>query len=274
MGFGAATGAAFGGAFRSLFAGAVDLYTNAGPQVYTNGAARIVEDTGTGLANIGIFAFNSTVQHGNPFISRLATSAGFDGIDYVNFSGGLGRLAYAEGYENIGRQGENAVVAASFAFGARSILTQGSRLAPSAITRTGIADDLVTGAGRIRRQAGDPLLRRIDGAEDQYATIRSQTQDIDQIARHTGISRRHVARIKQHVFQNEQILDNGVVRRFDADYRIADAWNRASTGVQTIADLRILRHELFEATFTKVFRSTYRVAHDAANRARYPSGLQ
>ena len=55
--------------------------------------------------------------------------------------------------------------------------------------------------------------------------------------------------------------------RFDADPYIANAWQRLREGSYTQNDLALLEHELFEARFEGIFRTSYRTAHDAALRA-------
>ncbi len=111
-----------------------------------------------------------------------------------------------------------------------------------------------------------------DGAEALYDTIR-RTDDVGDIARHTGLPKFQVQRVKDHIFSNTHQLDD-VVRRFDADPLIANAWQRFGSGSHTSADLQLFRHELFESKFEGIFKTSYRKAHDAANRAGRPSGLE
>ena len=63
------------------------------------------------------------------------------------------------------------------------------------------------------------------------------------------------------------------VTRFNADPEIANAWHRLQSGTHTKADIGLLRHEVFEARFERMYGTGYREAHDAANRAGRPSGL-
>ncbi|WP_417798611.1 hypothetical protein [Terasakiella pusilla] len=82
-----------------------------------------------------------------------------------------------------------------------------------------------------------------------------------------------IQRIKNHLFYNTHKLDDGI-RKFDADPRIVNAWNRLEKGTQTDADIKILNHELFESKFEGIFRTDYRTAHEAANKVGRPSGLE
>ena len=113
-----------------------------------------------------------------------------------------------------------------------------------------------------------------DAAETAYNSIRGSNSDIIQIAGNTGMRDFHVARIKDHLFNSTHRLDGGVVSRFDAHPEIANAWNRLSAGTHTRRDTQLLRHELFESKFEGIFRTNYRTAHDAANRAGRLSGIE
>lgn len=131
-----------------------------------------------------------------------------------------------------------------------------------------------------RRKVGAPRITGareleywdFDGAEAVYDIIRG-TDDIADISKHTGIPDFQVRRIKNHLFNQEHRLDDGL-RRFDADPEIANAWRRLQQGDHTPNDLQLLQHELFESKFEGVFKTDYRTAHDAANRAGRPSGLE
>jgi|GEM_PF-1927559 len=111
-----------------------------------------------------------------------------------------------------------------------------------------------------------------DGAEAAYDVIRKQ-DDVAAIAANTGMKQFHIAKIKNHLFNNSHMLDDGM-RRFDADPMIANAWNRMQAGTHTAADMKILKHELFESKFEGIFKTNYRTSHNAANRAGYHSGLE
>lgn len=77
--------------------------------------------------------------------------------------------------------------------------------------------------------------------------------------------------IKQHLFQNEHILDDyetgGTYRgRFDPDWRQAEAWGRLETGTATDLDRLFLEHELAEVRYLGAHPgAAYREAHNAAN---------
>lgn len=111
-----------------------------------------------------------------------------------------------------------------------------------------------------------------DQAEAYYDKVRSCTHDIENIAQNTPYSEKQVDTIKNHLFYNTHILDEGTAR-FDADPLIANAWSRLQIGTHSPKDLQLLEHELFEARFEALFDTDYRTAHAAADRSGRPSGL-
>ena len=125
------------------------------------------------------------------------------------------------------------------------------------------------------RQTGARELSNSDfeGAERVYEEIRQSDTDVASISKNTGIKASRIARIKQHLFEKEHILDDGV-RRFDADPEIANAWKRLEQGTHSPRDIQLLEHELFESRFEGIFRTDYRTAHGAANRSGRTSGLE
>ena len=68
-------------------------------------------------------------------------------------------------------------------------------------------------------------------------------------------------------------LDNGVAR-FDSDPLIANSWSKLQSGTHSQKDIQLLQHELFESKFEGIFKTDYRKAHNAANKAGYPSGIE
>ncbi|MHA6916154.1 hypothetical protein ACQUJO_23925, partial [Ralstonia pseudosolanacearum] len=109
-------------------------------------------------------------------------------------------------------------------------------------------------------------LRAWELADDAYASIRTSTSDVAAISENIGWTQSRVARVKDHVFFKEHQLDYGV-GKFDADPAIANAWNRLSKGDHVKSDIDLLRHEIFESRFEGIFKTDYRTAHDAAERA-------
>ena len=111
-----------------------------------------------------------------------------------------------------------------------------------------------------------------DKADEAYDLIRS-SDDISTIAESTGMKDFQIKRIKDHLFHNKHQLDDGV-RLFDSDPDIVNAWNRIQNGSHTPKDIQLLKHELFEEKFEGIFKTNYRQAHDAANKAGFKSGIE
>ncbi|KQO15418.1 hypothetical protein [Paenibacillus sp. Leaf72] len=94
-----------------------------------------------------------------------------------------------------------------------------------------------------------------------YDSFRKSNVDIQSISQNTGISENRIRRIKDHLFIKEPIKEHGV-GRFEADYEIAQAWDRLQKGSFKPQDIDLLNHELFESKFEGIFKTDYRTAHD------------
>lgn len=101
-------------------------------------------------------------------------------------------------------------------------------------------------------------------AERMYEEIRHRTTDIDNISQNTEFSHNEVEKIKNHMFFNEYMLD-GEMKRFDADFEQAQAWDRLSQGKGTEVDKELLWHELTELTEMQEHGLNYEEAHKIAN---------
>ncbi|MGO5059739.1 hypothetical protein ACTQ4P_18470, partial [Clostridium sporogenes] len=107
----------------------------------------------------------------------------------------------------------------------------------------------------------DEYLRREEEAEKMYNTIRNYKTDVKKISQNTGMPEWRVRRIKEHVFNNDHILSDGV-RRFDPNYDMANAWERLIKGEHVQSDIDLLNHEIFESKVESIFETNYRTAHD------------
>lgn len=127
--------------------------------------------------------------------------------------------------------------------------------------------------GEFRNPRND-LDFEIDWADEAYDSIRRSDDDIDQIAGNVqqhGLSTDDIRQIKNHVFNEEHLLDRyppGEMRRFDANPRMAEAWQRLADGNPHPSDIDLLRHELYESNHMRQSGSqSYTAAHDATNAA-------
>jgi hypothetical protein len=107
-----------------------------------------------------------------------------------------------------------------------------------------------------------------------YDAIRASDDDIPAIARNVeqhGFTPEDIARIKNHVFRDEHVLDmfgEPQVARFDANPRMAEAWQRLTAGNPHPSDIDLLRHERFEAEYmARTGDQSYSRAHAATNQA-------
>jgi hypothetical protein len=155
-----------------------------------------------------------------------------------------------------------------------------TREARGATPGRGTADEWLSG-GR-RRPANmldDPAQTK--WAQDAYDNFTQDPRDISAISRNTddlarangatGFSEAEIAAIKKHLFDTEHpILDyetgQVVVRKFDPDPEIADAWIRLRSGNALPEDHVLLEHELAELNYLRANPGvTYQDAHRVAN---------
>jgi WXG100 family type VII secretion target len=167
-----------------------------------------------------------------------------------------------------------------------SDLARGADLAGDAARIANVAED-AAGIARVADQAADAgrvvhsgaTYRRMGRtfkdefdlwevyAPRAYDQIRS-TDDIGDIARHSGMSEAEITQIKNHVFFEEHPLDDGI-RRFDPNPDMADAWQRLQNGTHVPSDIDLLRHELYESNLMRTTDIDYRTAHNATVEAGY-----
>ncbi|MFJ6852122.1 putative T7SS-secreted protein [Streptomyces sp. NPDC091271] len=143
-----------------------------------------------------------------------------------------------------------------------------------------LPDEWMTGARRRPRDLlDDPAQTR--WAEDAYDSFLKDSRDVSSIADHsrdvqrgngsTGFSSEEIASVKKHVFDTEHpIVDpetgKVVIRKFDADAEIADAWIRLRSGNALPEDHILLEHEIAELGYLRDHPgSTYQEAHRFAN---------
>lgn len=90
--------------------------------------------------------------------------------------------------------------------------------------------------------------RALDHADLYYDEIRSMSGDVNRIAENLNLSIDIIRQIKDYLFYNTQNLD-GEYRRFDADFAIAQSWQRLmSKDIRDIKphDRTLILHEIYE----------------------------
>ena len=103
-------------------------------------------------------------------------------------------------------------------------------------------------SGGISGAITDPYSKEaLKHAELYYQEIRSFSTDVDKIARNTGLSYDQVMLIKNYLFVDEHYLE-GEIRRFDANFEIAESWRRLAFDPKNIQphDILLLQHEMHE----------------------------
>ena len=109
------------------------------------------------------------------------------------------------------------------------------------------------------------LSRLDEHANMYYEEIRKRKNDVEAIARNTGLPAEDINKIKQHIFVNEYDLGEDANRRFDPDYDMAVSWQRLIEGkdIQEM-DTVLLQHELLEYNLMNEQQLSYREAHERA----------
>jgi hypothetical protein len=148
----------------------------------------------------------------------------------------------------------------------RSDPTEAASDATSAVRHTG---------GELRRPRGDIDFEE-SWANQAYDTFRASDDELPAVAataQEYGFSSDDIAQIKNHVFREEHVLDmygDNIVGRFDANPRMAEAWQRLADGSPHPADIDLLRHERFEAQYmASTGDPSYGRAHTATIDAGY-----
>jgi hypothetical protein len=158
--------------------------------------------------------------------------------------------------------------------GLKEALRKLSRSDPTAPTSDATPAVRQTG-GELRRPRGDIDFEEgwADQAYDAFRAGDDEVPAVAATARAYGFSTQDVTAIKNHVFRDEHLLDlygDSTVARFDANPRMAEAWQRLADGNPHPADIDLLRHERFEAEYmASTGDQSYGRAHTATNEAGY-----
>ncbi|MBR1639019.1 MAG: minor capsid protein [Treponema sp.] len=107
-------------------------------------------------------------------------------------------------------------------------------------------------------------------AKRAYEEIRKKNakSDIAKVAKSSGLSKKEVEKVRNHLFFEKHNLDKGFVR-FDESAEIANAWEALEQGRPSNLDIILIKHELEELTIMEKYGYDYKVAHLMANK-KYP----
>lgn len=190
-------------------------------------------------------------------------------MDNADFSSALGVATFTVAVIDVG---------ANVLDAAGNVITLGGKGWLEGSIKTGIKDVAEIGAKDATttfRQTGAGYLGR--EADAAYQSIRASTSDVTAIAENTGFKPENIQAIKDHLFNNEHLLDRYVdqgvpatMALFDSDASIAEAWTRLQNGTFNQADIQLLKHETAEAWYMNKYGQGYNAAHNAAE-ARFPA---
>ncbi|MEU9711087.1 DUF6531 domain-containing protein [Streptomyces sp. NPDC047967] len=132
--------------------------------------------------------------------------------------------------------------------------------------RTAVATEreLQSGGSSFRRPRSE-MDFELEWADHAYNAIRSDAQldRVAQTAASHGYSAADIKTIYNHLFVESHQLDAGMLR-FDANPRIARAWERLQNGNPHASDFDLLAHELYESNWMRQHGDqNYRRAHQA-----------
>ncbi len=102
-------------------------------------------------------------------------------------------------------------------------------------------------------------------AEEYYEAMRARTDDAKKIAENIDVPADDANQVKTHVFEATHNTDYGV-RRFDADYDMAVAWQRMINNEHLDRDIVLFNHELLESNVEQAYNLSYKEAHAIAQK--------
>jgi hypothetical protein len=114
----------------------------------------------------------------------------------------------------------------------------------------------------------DVCAREVEWPIQKYQEIRVMTDDVQIIAKNTGMRESKIKRIKKHLFYDDHILEGNRIGKLDPDCEIAAAWDRLYRGDFIKNDIKLLEHEFFESRYEKMYKTTLRQAHEATQKPK------
>ena len=110
--------------------------------------------------------------------------------------------------------------------------------------------------------------RKEEYAELTYAEYRNRKEksDILMVSNASGLSEDEIEKIRFHLFENKSLkFADGTIGGFEANWKIAWAWQRMERGECRSEDLILLKHEYKELTLMMEKHYPYEKAHLMSN---------
>ncbi len=128
-------------------------------------------------------------------------------------------------------------------------------------------------SGGISGGISDPFSEKADAhAKLFYEEIRKNHSDVMRIAQNTGFSVDDVLHVKNFLFIDVHLLEDGAIKRFDECFPIAESWRRLAFDPKHIQkhDITLLQHEIFERKLMAKGYSQQEAHMKASEKYNYP----
>ena len=132
-------------------------------------------------------------------------------------------------------------------------------------------------SGGISGAISDPFSERADAhAKMFYEEIRHNHSDVERIARNTGFSIEDVLHVKNFLFIDVHLLEDGEIKRFDESFPIAESWRRLAFEPKLIQkhDITLLHHEIYERKLMAQGLSQKEAHEKASKKYNYPKEVE
>lgn len=145
--------------------------------------------------------------------------------------------------------------------------------------RNNVDDSSVNAAvsGGISGAISDPFSERADAhAKMFYEEIRHNHSDVGKIAKNTGLPIEDVLHVKNFLFIDVHLLEDGEIKRFDGSFPIAESWRRLAFEPKLIQkhDITLLHHEIYERKLMAQGLSQKEAHEKASKKYNYPKEVE
>ena len=123
----------------------------------------------------------------------------------------------------------------------------------------------------------DPFSDEADAhAKLFYEEIRHNHSDVKRIAKNTGLPIEGILHVKNFLFIDLHLLEDGEIKRFDESFAIAESWRRLAFEPNLIQkhDITLLKHEIYERQLMVKGISQKEAHEQASKKYNYPSEVE